>query len=87
MPRCQDFWMGRCTAQFSQFNCFGGGGALAASMLSLSVVGNTMPLEEDVPQLFERLKISPGEGHLRDGSASTCVGPSHVKLGCPGKPL
>ena len=67
--------MRRRTAQCPQFNCFGGGGALEA-MLSLDLVGNTMASEEDVSQLLEKLKGSPG-GVLSNGSASICVGPLH----------
>ena len=35
-----------------------------------------MPSEEDVYPLLEKLKISPGGGHLSDGISSICVGQS-----------
>jgi hypothetical protein len=37
-----------------------------------------MVSEEDVSQLFEKLKVSPGGGLLRDGIATICVGQSDV---------
>ena len=49
---------------------------VSCMMLALDSLGRRMPSEEDVSQLLERLKVSPGGGHLSDGSASICVGQS-----------
>jgi hypothetical protein len=46
--------------------------------LGIDSLGKKMPSEDDVSQLFERLKVSPGAGHLSDGSATICVGQSDV---------
>ena len=53
-----------------------GGGIFQAycKMLSFDLVGKKMPPEEDVSELLEKLRISPGAGLLSDGSASICVG-------------
>ena len=45
-------------------------------MLSVDLAGKKVSSTEDVSQLLERLKISPGGGHLSDGRASICVGQS-----------
>jgi hypothetical protein len=45
-------------------------------MLSMNQMGKKLPLEEDVSQLLEKMRISPGAGLLSDGSASICVAPS-----------
>ena len=47
-------------------------------MLSFEALGRKVPTEEDVSQLFEKLKVSPGAGYLSDGSATICVGQSDV---------
>ena len=52
--------------------------------LSLESSGMKMPPEEDLSPLFENLKLSPGGGHLSDGSTSICVGQSG---GSPGGEL
>jgi len=44
--------------------------------LSLDSVGGEKPSEENMSELFEKLKVSPGAGHLSDGSASICLGQS-----------
>ena len=54
----------------------GGSFRFECMKLSLDAAGTKMPSEEDVSQLFEKLKISPGGGHLSDGSATICVGQS-----------
>jgi hypothetical protein len=51
---------------------------LSCKMLSLDTVGMKMPSVEDVSQLLEKLKVSPGVGLFSDGSASICVGQSDV---------
>jgi hypothetical protein len=58
--------------------CTWGGGnfQILCKMLSLDTGGKQMPLMEDVSQLLEKLKISPGGGLLSDGSASICLGRS-----------
>ena len=40
-----------------------------------------MSCEEDVSKLLEKLIVSPGGGHLSDGSATICVGQSDVSRG------
>jgi len=47
-------------------------------MLSFERVGTKMASAEDVSQLFEKLKLSPGVGLLSDGSATICVGQSEA---------
>jgi hypothetical protein len=44
--------------------------------LPLDIVGKKVSSEKDVSELFEKLKISPGGGHLRDGSVTFSVGKS-----------
>jgi hypothetical protein len=46
--------------------------------LALGMVGVRMPSVENVSQLLEQLKLSPGQGLLSDGSATICVGQSDV---------
>ena len=55
-----------------------GGGVFQAycKMLSVDLVGKKMPPEEDVSQLLEKLRVSPGAGLASDGSASICIGQS-----------
>ena len=59
-------------------SCAWGGGSfrISCKMCALHTTGKKMPSEEDVSQVFEKLKISPGGGHLSDGTASICVGQS-----------
>ena len=52
--------------------------SLFCKMLSIAQIGRKMPSVEDVSQLLEQLKVSPGAGLLNDGSASICVGQSGV---------
>ena len=40
-------------------------------------------VDEDVSQLFEQLKVSPGGGGLSDGNAKLCIGHSDVQPGSP----
>ena len=47
-------------------------------MLSFEAVGKKVPSEEDVSQLLEKLKVSPGGGHLSDGGSLICLGQSDV---------
>jgi len=56
----------------------GGNWHYFCKMLSMDFVGTKMASEEDVSQLFERLKVSPGAGHLSDGANSICLGQSDV---------
>ena len=46
--------------------------------ISINMAGQKMASEEDVSQILEKLKISPGGGHLSDGDATICVGQSGV---------
>jgi hypothetical protein len=41
-------------------------------------VGKRMPSDEDVSQLFEKLKLSPGVGLISDGTVTIRVGASDV---------
>jgi hypothetical protein len=56
----------------------GGNFRVFCKLLSFDTVGIKMLSEKDVSQLFEKLKVSPGAGHLSDGSATICVGQSDV---------
>jgi hypothetical protein len=60
------------------FTWGGGKYRVVCKMLSLDSVGSKVSSVEDVSQLLEKLKISPGGGHLSDGSTSICVGQSDV---------
>ena len=65
------------------FSCTWGGGnsQILCKRISVNVVGKKEASfigEEDVSQLLEKLKISPGGGHLSDGSATIYVGQSDV---------
>ena len=62
-----------------------GGGIFQAycKMLSIDLVGKKMPPEEDVSQLLEQLRISPGAGLASDGTASICFGQSDVERSNP----
>ena len=55
-----------------------GGGKFytVCKMLSVERLGTKMPSAEDVSQLLEKLKLSPGVGLTSDGSATICVGQS-----------
>ena len=59
-----------------------GGGIFKAYCkdLSVDVVGHKMPPEpeEDLSQLLEKLRVSPGAGLASDGSTSICIGQSDV---------
>jgi len=46
--------------------------------ISVDMAGGKMATEEDVSQILEKLKVSPGGGHLSDGDAIICVGQSGV---------
>ena len=50
-------------------SCTWGGGNLkiVCEKLSLNAVGKKVSSEEDVSQLFEKLKVSPGVGLISDG--------------------
>jgi hypothetical protein len=39
--------------------------------------GKRIPSVEDMSQLFEKLKVSPGGGHLSDGPSTIYVGKSN----------
>ena len=56
----------------------GGNWTVFCKRLLVDSVGTKIPAEEDVSQLLEKLKVSPGGGHLSDGSVSICLGPSDV---------
>ncbi|KAJ1467852.1 hypothetical protein T484DRAFT_1985531 [Baffinella frigidus] len=48
--------------------------------LGMDTVGTKMlSAEEDVSQLLEKLKVSPGGGDLSDGNAQLCIGQSDVE--------
>ena len=49
--------------------------------LSYVLAGKKVESVEDVTQLLERLKVSPGGGHLTDGGISMCVGQEEVSPG------
>ena len=55
-----------------------GGDLHFSSKPFFDMVGKKVSSEEDVSQLLEKLKISPGGGHLSDGTATICVGQSDV---------
>ena len=59
-------------------SCTWGGGNFQAycKMLSMDIAGTKRSSVEDMSKLFEKLKVSPGGGHLSDGSASICLGQS-----------
>ena len=57
---------------------WGGEGFHFFNKLFVDMVGKKMASAEDVSQLFEKLKLSPGVGLLSDGSATICVGQSDV---------
>ena len=44
--------------------------------LPVDTVGKKMPLVEDVSQVFEKLKVSPGGGSISDGTTTICLGQS-----------
>ena len=46
--------------------------------LSYNLAGKKVSSVEDVTQLLERLKVSPGGGHISDGGISMCVGQLEV---------
>ena len=60
------------------FSCAWGFGIYqgCCKRLSFEALGKKVPSEEDVSQLLDKLKVSPGGGHLSDGNAVVCVGPS-----------
>jgi hypothetical protein len=62
----------------ASFTWGGGNYRVVCPKLSLDQVAQKVSSVEDVSQLLEKLKISPGGGHLSDGSASICVGKSDV---------
>ena len=51
---------------------------LVCKRLSLNTSGKRVSSVEDVSQLLDKLKVSPGGGHLSDGCATLCVGQSDV---------
>jgi len=57
----------------------GGHFHLFCKKLSINTWGTKMPSEEDVSQIFEKLKVSPGVGLFSDGSATICVGKSEFE--------
>ena len=57
----------------------GGNFHIVCPMLSLDIAGKKVSSEEDVSQLLANLKISPGGGHMSDGSSSICVGQSDAQ--------
>jgi hypothetical protein len=61
-------------------SCVWGGGNFHyfCKKQTLDSSGKKMPSEVDVSQLVEKLKKSPGAGLFSDGSATICVGQSHV---------
>ena len=61
-------------------SCTWGGGHFLffCKMLALRTTGKKMPSVEDMSQLFEKPSVSPGGGHLSDGTASICVGQSDI---------
>jgi len=65
-----------------------GGGIFQAycKMLSIDLVGKKMPPEEDVSQLLEELRISPGASLASDGTASICIGKSDAEQSSPISP-
>jgi len=48
------------------------------SMIDFDRVGTKSPEAEDVSQLFEKLNVSPGGGHLIDSNATICIAQSDV---------
>ena len=46
-------------------------------MIALDARGKQVSSEDDVSQLFEKLKVSPGGGLLSDGSATIFLGQSN----------
>mmetsp|Transcript_33389 Transcript_33389/g.76341 ORF Transcript_33389/g.76341 Transcript_33389/m.76341 type:complete len:475 (-) Transcript_33389:165-1589(-) len=61
-------------------SCTWGGGhfKIFCKRLSMDIIGKKVPSLEDVSQLLEKLKVSPGGGHISDGRSSIFVGPSGV---------
>jgi len=59
-------------------SCSWGGGnfRIVCMRLSVDMLGKKVHEEEDVSKLLEKLKISPGGGHLSDESATICIGQS-----------
>jgi hypothetical protein len=59
-------------------SCKWGGGNFQffCKMLALDTAGKKVSSVEDVSQLLEKLKVSPGGGLLSDGSVTICVGKS-----------
>jgi hypothetical protein len=57
-----------------------GGGHIHALCMKLPIdtVGEKMPSVEAVSQIFEKLKVSPGGGHISDGATTICLGQSFV---------
>ena len=49
----------------------------------LDCVGKKVSSEEDVSQLFEKLKVSPGVGLISDGPVTIRVGASDVLPNSP----
>ena len=62
------------------FSCAWGFGIYqgCCKRLSFEALGKKVPSEEDVSQLLEKLKVSPGGGHLSDGNSTVCLGQSDV---------
>ena len=56
----------------------GGNFKFFCKRLSVDSFGTQIPAEEDVSQLLEKLKVSPGGGQLSDGPVSICLGQSDV---------
>ena len=68
--------------------CLWGGGRFhfLCAMLSLDMMGRRVSSLEDVSQLFEKIKTSPGRGLLSNGTVSICVGESNVTSNSPDEP-
>ena len=55
-----------------------GNSQIFCKRLSCNMAGKKMASEEDVSQILEKLKVSPGGGYLRDGDSTICAGQSGV---------
>jgi len=62
-------------------SCMWGSGIfrLSCKAIPIQMVGKVKESEENVSQLFEKLKVSPGGGHISDGFATICVGQSDAE--------
>ena len=49
---------------------------MSTTMIAVDIGGKKMPSEENVSQLFEKLKVSPGGGLISDGTVTICLGES-----------